>query len=124
MRKLYFVLALAVLCSAVAAPVFAATPAEDTPTAAEATAAPAETLAAPTPTPVANGPSSSAGSAQAQGIFCAFNCQDGTGIAYSCHAGSFAACCPIGQNGCDTYHGGTISGTCWQGNLGMPCTGI
>lgn len=113
MRKLYFFLALALLCGAVAAPILAAAPAA-------AAQAPAETTVTSPEAPAPDGMPPAATPAAAPQIFCAFTCDDGTGLAYGCWESTFGACCQIGHNGCALY-GGTDTGTCWKGNLGVSC---
>ncbi len=103
MKKLHFVLAAVLVCSAVAA--WALTPIQVGPT-------PAETPPPILPLPAGEVP-----------ITCTFNCADGTGLLLFCEDDTLGECCQHAEPAC-SQHGGLVSGICKKGRLGLPCTGI
>ena len=101
MKKVHFVLAGILVCSAVAA--WALTP--------------VEVVQAPQPLP-----SPLSAPLSAAGITCSFQCEDGTGYLLDCQEPTFGACCDQGEPAC-ANNGGLSDGICFRGRLGLPCTG-
>jgi hypothetical protein len=54
------------------------------------------------------------------GIFCTFECNDGTGLGLQCGLPTLGQCCAQGQPACAS-HGGLEDGICRKGRLGLPC---
>ncbi|MEE8524051.1 MAG: hypothetical protein V3T72_08975 [Thermoanaerobaculia bacterium] len=106
MKKMHFVLAAVLVCSAVAA--WALTPIDVGP-------APTEN-----PIPLLEEMLVPAGEVP---ITCTFNCADGFGFLLYCEDETLGECCQHGGPAC-SEHGGLVDGICKKGRLGLPCTGI